>query len=46
MCLNFTLPKGVYATMFIREITKISTDFGTQKQLNTLYEAIWNLKEL
>lgn len=38
ICLKFTLFKGAYATMLIRELTRLPSDFESQIKLNKLYE--------
>lgn len=40
ICLKFTLFKGAYATILIRELSKHPTDFDTQIALSRIYEAI------
>ncbi|EAR87715.1 tRNA pseudouridine synthase D (macronuclear) [Tetrahymena thermophila SB210] len=40
LCLKFTLAKGSYATMLIRELTKMPSDFDTQMGLNKEYQQL------
>ncbi|EGR27709.1 pseudouridine synthase, putative [Ichthyophthirius multifiliis] len=40
LCMRFILQKGSYATMLIREATKLTSDFQTQIKLNQEFEKI------